>query len=46
MLYPMGGEAKFRNLGRDRSTIATWLDDAGYQTKYIGKYMNGYNDLY
>ena len=43
---PIGGEAKFRNLGRDQSTIATWLDDAGYQTKYIGKYMNGYTDLY
>ena len=26
--------------------MATWLNDAGYQTKYIGKYMNGYNDLY
>jgi N-acetylglucosamine-6-sulfatase len=33
-------------LGRDTSTIATWLNDAGYQTKYIGKYMNGYTDLY
>jgi arylsulfatase A-like enzyme len=43
---PEGGEKKFRNLGRDRSTIATWLDDAGYQTKYIGKYMNSYNSLY
>ena len=45
-LPPDGGEAKFRNLGRDRSTIATWLDDAGYQTTYIGKYMNSYNNLY
>ena len=43
---PLGGEDKFRNLGRDQSTIATWLNDTGYQTKYIGKYMNGYNDLY
>src|SRR5215218_1232953 len=43
---PDGGEGKFRNLGRDRSTIATWLDDAGYQTKLVGKYMNSYNDLY
>jgi N-acetylglucosamine-6-sulfatase len=33
-------------LGRDTSTIATWLNDAGYQTKYIGKYMIGYRDLY
>jgi arylsulfatase A-like enzyme len=43
---PQGGEAKFRRLGHDGSTVATWLDAAGYQTKYIGKYMNGYNDLY
>jgi hypothetical protein len=35
-----GGEKKFRQLGRDRSTIATWLDNAGYWTKLIGKYMN------
>ena len=24
------------------STLATWLDDAGYQTGLIGKYLNGY----
>src|SRR5215207_7937524 len=43
---PPSGDAKWRELGRDRNTVATWLNDAGYQTKYIGKYMNGYNDLY
>ncbi len=43
---PLGGEAKFRSLGRDRSTVATWLNDAGYQTKYVGKYMNGYDGRY
>jgi N-acetylglucosamine-6-sulfatase len=45
---PLGGEGKFREpqLGLDKSTVATWLNDAGYQTKYIGKYMNGYDDLY
>ena len=26
----------------DSSTIATWLDDAGYETSYVGKYLNGY----
>jgi N-acetylglucosamine-6-sulfatase len=41
-----GGEQTFRELGRDQSTVATWLNDAGYQTKHIGKYMNGYEDLY
>jgi N-acetylglucosamine-6-sulfatase len=43
---PEGGEPKFRQLGLDRSTIATWLDDAGYRTKLVGKYMNDYKDLY
>jgi N-acetylglucosamine-6-sulfatase len=39
-----GGHQKFRGEGRDRSTVATWLDDAGYDTAYFGKYMNGYDD--
>jgi arylsulfatase A-like enzyme len=41
---PEGGHNKFRSLGPDgdRSTVATWLDDAGYDTFYAGKYMNGY----
>jgi len=26
----------------DRSTIATWLKSAGYQTMLLGKYLNGY----
>lgn len=26
----------------DRSTIATWLQDSGYATIYVGKYLNGY----
>ena len=48
---PQGGEAKFRNqgcqnLGCDKSTIATWLNNADYQTKLVGKYMNSYSDLY
>ncbi len=41
---PLGGFEKFRDLGRERSTIATWLDNAGYDTILIGKYLNGYND--
>ncbi|MGH9026398.1 MAG: sulfatase family protein [Acidimicrobiia bacterium] len=35
---PNGGFAAFD----DSSTIATWLDDGGYHTGLIGKYMNGY----
>lgn len=28
------------------STVATWLDDAGYRTGHVGKYMNGYDGSY
>ncbi len=28
----------------DSSTIATWLQDAGYDTFFLGKYPNGYTD--
>ncbi len=35
-----GGFAAFD----DSSTIATWLDDAGYETALYGKYLNGYLD--
>jgi N-acetylglucosamine-6-sulfatase len=41
---PMGGFEKFRNLGLEDSTIATWLDRAGYDTLLIGKYFNGYDN--
>ena len=39
---PIGGFETFRELGRERSTVATWLDDAGYETALFGKYLNGY----
>jgi arylsulfatase A-like enzyme len=26
----------------ESSTLATWLDDGGYQTAFVGKYLNGY----
>ena len=42
---PSGHDA-FRDLGRENSTIATWLDDGGYRTALIGKYMNAYDQLY
>lgn len=35
---PLGGFPAFH----DESTLATWLDDAGYQTGLFGKYMNEY----
>jgi N-acetylglucosamine-6-sulfatase len=37
-----GGFSAFTNDGDDRSTIATWLHDAGYETGFVGKYLNGY----
>src|SRR5919107_3633980 len=37
---PNGGYEKFRSLGRQNSTLATWLQDAGYRTVLIGKYIN------
>ena len=40
------GAPRFRQLGRDQSTIATWLKSAGYRTKYLGKYLNGYSGSY
>lgn len=39
---PGGGFQKFRDLGHEESTIATWLSDAGYRTVLLGKYLNGY----
>lgn len=39
---PLGGFAKFRDRGGEVSTIATWLQAAGYRTALYGKYLNGY----
>lgn len=38
--WPHGGYQRFRADGLHKSTVATWLDDAGYETAYFGKYMN------
>src|SRR5690606_24091514 len=38
---PAGTAAGFTERGLHDSTIATWLDDAGYDTFMVGKWMNG-----
>lgn len=38
---PNGGATVFN----DSSTIATWMQQAGYQTAYLGKYLNEYELL-
>jgi len=43
-LPPDGGFTKFMEEGLEDSTIATWLQDAGYRTALLGKYLNGYPD--
>jgi N-acetylglucosamine-6-sulfatase len=41
---PKGGWKRFRSTGREHSTVATWLNAAGYTTGLMGKYLNGYGD--
>lgn len=37
-----GGFPVAHHLGIEASTVATWLQDAGYRTALIGKYLNDY----
>ena len=39
---PYGGFEKLRQRGLEDSTIATWLQAAGYRTALVGKYINRY----
>jgi arylsulfatase A-like enzyme len=39
---PTGGFETARRVGIERSTLATWLQDAGYRTGLVGKYLNEY----
>jgi arylsulfatase A-like enzyme len=39
---PSGGFGRFYALQDETSTLATWLQQAGYRTALIGKYLNGY----
>jgi N-acetylglucosamine-6-sulfatase len=38
-----GGWPRFDALDLENSTVATWLNGAGYRTGYFGKYMNDYD---
>lgn len=37
-----GGFPKFFSTGNEASTLATWLQGAGYRTALVGKYFNAY----
>lgn len=39
---PYGGFWEFHSLAREASTLATWMQAAGYRTVLLGKYLNGY----
>jgi arylsulfatase A-like enzyme len=41
---PNGGFEGTYAKGLESSTIATWLQEAGYRTVLLGKYLNGYPD--
>ncbi len=43
---PRGGFQKFRFLGHENSTMATWVKKQGYRTAFFGKYLNGYKETY
>lgn len=42
---PHGGVKTFQDSG-EKNTVAHWLDNKGYSTALIGKYMNGYDARY
>ncbi|MEO6029967.1 MAG: sulfatase [Candidatus Binatia bacterium] len=45
-VYKNGGNNGGADDFDDASTIATWLQGAGYRTSLIGKYLNGYPGLW
>lgn len=41
--YPRGGFRRLFESGQESSTIAVWLQEHGYHTALIGKYLNQYS---
>jgi arylsulfatase A-like enzyme len=39
-----GGWVSFHRNLMERRSVAVWLDDAGYRTILVGKYLNGYDE--
>ncbi|MPY85159.1 MAG: sulfatase-like hydrolase/transferase [Actinophytocola sp.] len=40
--YPAGSYRKWIETGADQSTLPLWLQQSGYHTVMLGKYLNGY----
>jgi N-acetylglucosamine-6-sulfatase len=43
-VQPNGGYLGFSFRGANSHNLATWLQQAGYRTMHIGKFLNGYGD--
>ncbi|KAI7844023.1 hypothetical protein COHA_002363 [Chlorella ohadii] len=42
IMNPLGGFQRFNDMGMERKTVAYHLQQAGYRTGLVGKYLNGY----
>ncbi len=42
----VSGNESFNTNGNENLVFTRWLHDAGYRTGLIGKYLNGYTDVY